>query len=168
MNFSDIIAQKALSRDEIKWKLNLPKRSKILVWIYFNDSALSSEIISGLSILPANFVIFWDLNTSEEHKNISYIKELTSTHYNGLDALLCDCSDTKVERIMEEGVVPIINEKNYLWKILTEFHPGRAEGNAYLYEDNSLWAAYYALIRYLENHKFPYDNRNLVKNVLWV
>jgi hypothetical protein len=25
---------------------------------------------------------------------------------------------------------------------------------------------YYAIIRYLENYKFPYDNRNLVKNVV--
>lgn len=67
---------------------------------------------------------------------------------------------------MQLGVTPLINEKNYLGSILQEFSAGRGEGNAYLYEKGNSWSAYYALVRYLENHKFPYDNRNLVKNVL--
>jgi hypothetical protein len=85
-----------------------------------------------------------------------------------IDAIMCNCEDISLEWVMKKWVVPIVNEKSYLGKILQEFHPGRAEWNAYLYEKDSHWSAYYALVRYLENHKFPYDNRNLIKNVVWL
>jgi hypothetical protein len=125
-------------------------------------------LLVGMSILPANFIIFWNDVKKEEFKNIAYQESHENFDMTWIDAMLCSCDDITLEKIMDLWVVPIVNEKNYLGKILSEFHPGRAEGNAYLYEDNSSWSAYYALVRYLENHKFPYDNRNLVKNVVWV
>jgi glycogen synthase len=42
----------------------------------------------------------------------------------------------------------------------------QSEGNGYIFEKNNKWEIFYALTKYLENYKFPYDNRNLVKNVL--
>lgn len=167
MWIQDILSTKTDARDEVKSKYNLPKRSKVLVGIHAENNKSIAKIISGLSVLPANFVIFgWKENSSEE-KNLAYTSS-EDFNMSSLDALVCDCSDAKIEKLMEAGVVPIVNEKNYLGKILSEFHPGRAEGNAYLYEGDSHWAVYYALVRYLENHKFPYDNRNLVKNVIWL
>lgn len=168
MNFSELTWQKTQARDTNKSTYNFPRRSKILVGIHFTQTKMTQKILSGLAILPANFIIFWDIDKQVDAKNIAYKKSHEDFDMVGIDAMLCDCDDIKLEKIMEIWVVPIVNEKNYLGKILSEFHPGRAEGNAYLYEDDSYWSAYYALIRYLENHKFPYDNRNLVKNVVWV
>lgn len=167
MNFSEVITSKTESRDKIKSKYNLPKRSKILVWIHFTNNKITSKILDGLAILPANFVVFGAKTEEHEGKNIIFQKDLEDIDMNGIDAMLCDCEDMHLGKIMESGVVPIVNENNYLGKILQEFHPWRAEGNAYLYEQGSFWSAYYALTRYLENHKFPYDNRNLVKNIVW-
>lgn len=164
----DIISHKLEARDAFKAMHNLPKRSKILVGIHLHNKVLTSDIANWLNILPANFVVFWKNKWDVEEKNIVFLSSKEDFDLSTLDAIVCNCDDVKIEKAMEVGVVPIVNEKNYLGKILTEFHPGRAEGNAYLYEDTSYWSAYYALIRYLENHKFPYDNRNLVKNVLWV
>jgi hypothetical protein len=49
---------------------------------------------------------------------------------------------------------------------LTEFNASKVEWNAFIFESNALCDIYYAIIRYLENYKFPYDNKALVKNVL--
>jgi hypothetical protein len=42
------------------------------------------------------------------------------------------------------------------------------EGNSYFYDSESKWLVFWAIIRYMENYKFPFDNKNLVKNVLKV
>ena len=168
MSLTEILSQKNDSRDILKTKYNLPKRSKVLVAIHFSEEKLTHKVLKWLSILPANFIVFTEAKEEIEAKNIAFVKDHTSFDMSGIDAILCDCDDIKLEKLMEVWVVPLVNERNYLWKILQEYHPGRAEGNAYLYEKWSHWSAYYALIRYLENHKFPYDNRNLVKNVVWV
>ncbi len=168
MNISELIQAKTELRDEYKSTYSLPRRSKILIGVHFTDSSITNAIIDGLWELPANFIIFGkDINKSDA-KNICYSDDHSKIDMKGIDAMLCNCDDIKLEEIMKLGTVPIINNNNYLWKILQEFHPGRAEGNSYIYENNSYWSAYYALVRYLENHKFPYDNRNLVKNVAWL
>jgi len=168
MGIQDLISSKTEARDELKTKHNLPRRSKILIGIKLWKTSVSKEFISGLSILPANFIVFSEKKIELDEKNIRIQDSESLCDMNGFDAFISECSDIKIEKLMEAGVVPIVNSGNYLWKILSEFHPWRAEGNSYLFESWSHWSAYYALIRYLENHKFPYDNRNLVKNVLWV
>ena len=168
MTASDIMSEKTLIREKIKSKFNLPKRSKTLIALYFSDSDMTQSILSGLDILPANFIIVGGNIDTSEAKNIVHIKKIEEIDMQWIDALVCDCKDISLEKIMSMWVVPIVIEKNYLWKILSEFSAARGEGNAYLYQDFSYWSAYYALVRYLENMKFPYDNRNLVKNVIWV
>ena len=168
MSITELLSQKTEHRDQLKSTYELPKRSKILIAVHFSNEKFSKKILDGLEILPGNFIVFGYKEENSSRKNISFEATHEGFDMTGVDAVLCDCEDIKLEKIMEIGVVPLVNENNYLWKILQEFHPGRAEGNAYLYEKGSYWSAYYALIRYLENHKFPYDNRNLVKNVAWI
>jgi len=168
MNFTEIKANKTLIRDELKNRFNLPKRSKTLIVLNFSKVSVSENLLEGLEFLPANFIVAWIQKENSDLKNTAFIKDLSEIDIAWIDAIVCDCSNTKLENIMENGIVPIVNTWNYLWKILTEFNAGRGEGNSYLYEWESHWSAYYALVRYLENLKFPYDNRNLVKNVLWI
>ena len=168
MNFTELLKNKADVREQLKNKYNLPKRSKILIGVHFSNSKITKKILDGLAILPANFIIFGESWENTNAKNIAFEEEYNTIDMTWIDAILWSCDDVKIETIMETGTVPLVNENSYLGKILVEFHPGRAEWNAYLYDKESYWSAYYALIRYLENHKFPYDNRNLVKNVVWV
>ncbi len=168
MNITDIMSNKSIQRDILKTKYNLPKRTKILVWISFSDDTVTQKLIEGLEILPANFIIFWENKIWKDYKNIAFEKNIENLNFEWIDGVLWQCDSMKLEELMKAWVTPLVNENCYLWKILSEFHPGRAEGNAYIFEKDSSWSAYYALVRYLENHKFPYDNRNLVKNVVWV
>jgi hypothetical protein len=66
----------------------------------------------------------------------------------------------------KNGIIPIIYNSNHISGILTEFNASKVEWNAFIFESNALCDIYYAIIRYLENYKFPYDNKALVKNVL--
>lgn len=168
MTLSEVLAGKTVARDEYKSTYSLPRRSKILIAIHFSENNVTNKILEWLEVLPANFIVFWKNIDKIDSKNISYNDSIVDFNMQWIDALVCNCEDISLESIMKLWVVPIVNNNNYLGKILGEFHPGRAEWNAYLYENNSHWSAYYALIRYLENHKFPYDNRNLVKNVVWL
>lgn len=168
MTLSELLATKTIARDEHKSRYSLPRRSKILIAVHFTDIEMTNNVLKWLEILPANFIVFWKSVEKIEAKNISYSDSHENFNMQWIDAIMCNCSDILLESIMKKWTVPIINENNYLGKILQEFHPGRAEWNAYMYEKDSYWSAYYALIRYLENHKFPYDNRNLVKNVIWM
>ena len=166
MTLSDIFEQKNIARDKIKMQFDLPKRNKSVICILMNDIQDSPLLGAMLEVLPANFLIV--SKNKLTGKNYTSIESLSDIEKLWIDAIMTSCSDISIESYMKLGVVPIINENNYLWKILSEFSAAKGEGNAYLYEDKNFWSAYYALIRYLENMKFPYDNRNLVKNVVWM
>jgi hypothetical protein len=62
--------------------------------------------------------------------------------------------------------VPIVSSNNYLSSLLKEFDAKASSGNAFLYDNMDSYSVFYALIRYLENKKFPYDNKILVKNLV--
>lgn len=168
MDFSELLSEKTRVRDELKNTFHLPKRPKTLVAIYFSDTNMTHALLEWLAALPVNFIVVSSTKFDEIPKNAGQVASLEDLSLLWIDALLCDCKDIRLEHYMKDGIIPIVNEKNYLWKILTEFSAARGEGNAYLYEDNSYWSAYYALVRYLENLTFPYDNRNLIKNVVWM
>lgn len=166
MNISELLHLKEEKRDELKVRFDLPRRSKVLIAVHFTEKNITEELLEGFAVLPANFIVFGTEIKEHAAKNICFQKSHENFDMTGIDAMLGDCNDIKIEKIMQLGVAPLINQQNYLGSILQEFSAGKGEGNAYLYEKGSTWSAYYALIRYLENHKFPYDNRNLVKNVI--
>lgn len=168
MNISELLNKKTELRNFYKDHYGLLKRPKTLIAISCENKKMQKKITKGLSILPANFIILGEVDEKIEAKNIAYEVNQSTFDMIWIDAVIHDGQHMKLEKVMEVGVVPIVSNNNYLGKILTEFHPGRAEGNSYLFEDESPWSAYYAVIRYLENHKFPYDNRNLIKNITWM
>ncbi len=168
MNYSDILQHKTEIRDKLKTKFSFPRRPKVIVLIHLQDDEMRDFLTQWLSVLPVNFIVVWKNTAKTWAKNIAYVSQISKINLDGIDAMICDNESGKIEAYMQRWIVPIVCDKNYLGKILTEFSAARGEGNAYIYETNSKWSAYYALVRYLENHKFPYDNRNLVKNVVWM
>ncbi|MBF0913876.1 hypothetical protein HXK64_02895 [Candidatus Gracilibacteria bacterium] len=80
--------------------------------------------------------------------------------------MICDKEASSLKKYLEKGVTPIISKNNPLKSILKEFDPAKNIGNSFLFESENKWQIFYSLVRYLENYKFPFDNRNLVKNIL--
>ena len=85
---------------------------------------------------------------------------------SGVDFILTDNDFEELKEYLSLWIAPILPTNNYLWSLLAEFDPLKSEWNCYLYEEFNVWSMYYSTVRYLENFKFPYDNRNLVKNIV--
>jgi len=165
MTFRDLLSQKKEIGELIKNELTFPKKHKSNGVIYLRDISLVEELEAGLSELPANFVIVHEEHRQTEHKNIVYVSALKEEYEIGMDFIVCDNERSSLDAYFKKGIVPIVPEKNYMGSLLQEFNPVKNEGNSFFYTNETSWNVFYAIVRYLENHKFPYDNKNLVKNI---
>lgn len=122
-------------------------------------------LLDGLEILSCDFVVKTEKQLQSK-TNVVSTQEVKKDLMMWFDFVLTDNHLNSLQEFFQNGIIPIIPENNHLSSILREFDPLSSEGNSYLYKDENKWSMYYALIRYLENYKFPYDNRNLVKNII--
>lgn len=84
------------------------------------------------------------------------------------DAILVkDWKDISTPHIDKNIIVPIGPEQGSKESGFTEFNPMKFEGNAFLFSSESPYAIFAALVRYLENIKYPGDKRTLLKNISW-
>ena len=67
--------------------------------------------------------------------------------------------------LTENTVVPIVPSQSPYSAKLSEFNPMKFEGNAFLFDKVNQYQMFAALVRYLENIRYPGDKRTLVKNV---
>ncbi len=165
MWLTEILNEKKRQAESIKSKYKLLKKNKILWVIVMDNKELLSELLKWLSILPIDLIIlskeeFW------QYSSMIYMDNLADNTMFWIDFIVCDNCMWKLWDYLKKGIVPIVSKDNYLNNILNEFNPVKSEWNAFFYEENNVWSIFYSIVRYLENHKFPYDNRNLVKNVI--
>ena len=155
------------------------KNFNILKSLYFQESDKKSIwiinlknqehlkfLIDWLKVLPSNFFIIWETFLEETPTNIVFKTSLDKETLSGVDFILTDNDFEELKEYLSLWIAPILPTNNYLWSLLTEFDPLKSEGNSYLYEEFNVWSMFYSTVRYLENFKFPYDNRNLVKNIV--
>jgi len=50
--------------------------------------------------------------------------------------------------------------------IVQSYNPNQESGNGFLYDDNNPWAAFAAVVRAVENFKFPYDWKTLQRSAI--
>lgn len=82
------------------------------------------------------------------------------------DAFITDnWLNTPTNELMQSALVPIGPQEWAREIRLSEFNPMKFEGNAFLFEEKDRYQIFAALIRYLENVKYPGDKRILLKNV---
>ncbi|NDK07774.1 hypothetical protein EOM39_00840 [Candidatus Gracilibacteria bacterium] len=165
MGLTEILNEKKRQAESIKSKYKLLKKNKILGVIVMDNKEILSDLLKGLSVLPIDLIV---LSKEEfgQYNSMVYMDNIADNTLFGVDFIVCDNCMGKLGDYLKKGIVPIVSKNNYLNNILNEFNPVKSEGNAFFYEEDNVWSIFYAIIRYLENHKFPYDNRNLVKNVI--
>ena len=160
-----IFSEKKKYAKAIKEYYHLNTKNKAIGLILLNDESSIDFLLDGLEVLSCDFVIKTKTEFAQK-LNVVASSDIKKDLLLGFDFVV---SDNEVEWLWEYfklWVVPILPSNNHLSGILREFDPLQSEGNSFLYQDANKWSMYYALIRYLENYKFPYDNRNLVKNVV--
>lgn len=133
--------------------------------IIVNNSEDIDFLLDWLEVLSCDFVI----KTEKEIKNkinIINSNKIQNDLLLWFDFVLTDNNTESLKDFFKNAIIPIVPKNNYLSSILHEFDPLNNEWNSFLYDEKNKWSMYYAIIRYLENSKFPYDNRSLVKNII--
>lgn len=169
MNLTTVLAEKKENSLKLKKALGILLKFKPLGLIKLSDDDLSKCLIKGLKTLPTGFVVYskW-VKTEILSKNIVITWELDDSVLSGFDFVVCDNEIKDLDMYIEKGITPIVLRKNTISTNLTEFNPLQNEGNSFFYEELDKWSIFYTIVRYMENFKFPFDNKNLVKNVLKV
>jgi len=167
MNIVSILAEKKENSLKMKKALWILLKFKPLGLIKIKDSELMDELIDWLKTLPAGFVVYKkNANTEILSNNLVITWELDDWVLSGFDFVLCDDEISNIEKFIKKWITPIVSRKNHLNTLLIEFNPLKNEGNSFFYEETNKWNIFYTIVRYMENYKFPFDNKNLVKNVL--
>ena len=164
----NIFSEKGEINTKLKDKYWLLKKNK-LVWIVkLSDKNLIIDLRDALVNLPVWFILEIDWAKSDEKigKNIVATSKVEDTDLSWFDFIICDSKTEYLKKYLDLGIVPIISKNNQLWNILTEYNPAKNEWNSYIYDKENKWDIFYALVRYMENAKFPADNKFLVKNIL--
>ena len=70
--------------------------------------------------------------------------------------------ETELKTAMRYGVVPL----SLPMEGLENYNPNQENGNSFLQKGESYWNVFSNLIRALENFRFPYDWKNIVKTTM--
>lgn len=146
---------------------NFKNKNKPTWLIILNDDQNIDFLLEGLEILSCDFVIKTQKEI-EKKLNIISSKDIKKDLLLWFDFVVWDNDIENLQEYFKSWITPIVPQNNYLSSILKEFDPISSEWNSFVYTNNNKWSIYYAIIRYLENYKFPYDNRNLIKNITWL
>ena len=152
---------------KLKEKYWFLKKEKAIWLVKLSNKNLIIELRDAFLDLPVAFIIEMEnIETEKLWKNIVATSKVPESYLVWLDFVICDKDISSLKKYLENCITPIISQNNPLKSILKEFNPIKNEWNSFIYENENKWSIFYSLVRYLENYKFPFDNKNLVKNVL--
>ncbi len=164
MTFANLIKAKKGSSVQLVEKYSFPKTNKAIGLVKIWNPKVLKKLIKWFQDLQVNFIIITDEKYSTDAKNIAFTSD-ESFIDAGLDFVICDTGTDCINKCFEHGIAPIIVKDSNVSSLLSEFNPMKSEWNAYLYDTVNEWSIFATLIRYLENYKFTFDNKNLVKNI---
>ena len=174
------LENKTVFQEELGW-IPEPKQPVICIPTGITDAlggALLEQVLPGLMQLPISIVIrgrgskkygelFTKLSSGAAHR-ISIIPD-DETHVrkmlagSDISLFFADHDDDEMlENCLRYGTVPVSLQKD----ILDNYNPVQESGNAFVYESESPWLCYGALVRALETFKFPYDWRTIQRHAI--
>lgn len=167
MDLNLLLKEKKEKNILIKKRFWLLQKNKALWLIKITNKALLKELRDWLVSLPVSFIIEIDwVETDKLWENIVATWKLNENDLIAFDFVICDDNTVEINKYLEYWITPIISNDSHMKTIFKEFNPLKNEWNSFKYEKLDKWSIFYTLVRYLENYKFPFDNKNLVKNVL--
>lgn len=162
---TEVLKTKKQAKQKIKDIYKFSNKNKFFAIIKLSNEENHDNLIEWLKTLPANFVIQTDKDI-ESSNNVIFTKEISENAILGFDFALVDNNFENTNFYNQSWIVTLIPSNYYLKTIFTEFDPVNVTGNTFFYEENNCWSMFYAIVRFLENSKFTFDYKNLVKNVL--
>lgn len=135
-------------RAALQRSYSLAKSTRALVILFLSDETIRTF-----------------LKEAGESIDVVFLED-SSENREGADAFITDNWNlVPLEELVSAIVVPIWPKEDSSEKNLHEFNPMKFEGNAFLFDKNDKFQVFAALIRYLENVKYPGDKRTLLKNL---
>ena len=163
MNLSELSREKKKYGELIRSEYDFPKNNKCIWLIKIADKEILKKLVKWLQFLPANFIVISGEVFDKAPKNVVFVEDIL-TYEIWADFVVWD-DEESLERYFKAWITPIFYQKSPLSSLLSEFNPMKNEWNSFLYESSNAWSIFYTIVKYLENYKFPFDNKNLVKNV---
>jgi hypothetical protein len=130
--------------------LGLAKTVRAIVLSYIQDKEIEGFMIIACDAIWVKLLTSSDALSTEWAD--AYITDILDDH-------------VPVATLIENAVVPIIPTQSSYSARFSEFNPMKFEGNAFLFDPANQFQMFAALVRYLENVRYPGDKRTLVKNV---
>lgn len=170
---------KAALQEELRW---VPDSKQALVCLSAGMSEelggeLLEKLLPGLMELPINLVIrgrgskkygelFTKLCKSAPHRvailpdNEDNVRKILA----GCDiSLFLSVSDAEsIDNALRYGTVPVCLP----CESLENYNPVQESGNAFVYEEATVWQCFASLVRALETFKFPYDWRTVQRHAI--
>jgi hypothetical protein len=102
----------------------------------------------------------------KQYKNFEFLENTTQNKERILeksDVLFFPGNPNKkcLQQVLQKGVVPVLPEGNQL----KNFNPQNESGESFTFQESNFWSMISALSRAFENHKFPYDWKNIQQNL---
>lgn len=166
MNISELLEEKRKNNSLLRQNYFSQSKTKAIWAIFISDEKIIKALIPWLEVLQTSFLIISDKNLETSSKNVAVVKKIPKDLEIWLDFIVTDNNTDNLKEFIHNWVCPIVQANNYLLAILEEFNPLKVSGNSFVFKNDNEWDIFYAIVRYLENFKFPYDNRNLIKNLL--
>ncbi len=158
-----ILKKKRTDKENLLLNYNFKNKNYPLWLIILEDNLINNKLIDTLSILPSNFLICTHKKL-EEIENVKLLNIWIDSFW--FDFLVNDNYEDNFINFLRKWIIPIVLEKHYISSLLKEFNAKNIEWNAFIFSNSNIFEIFYAIIRFLENYKFPYDHKALVKNVL--
>lgn len=167
MEINRILKEKKEKKLQIVRKYWLLQKNKCLWLVKLTDKNLIKNLRDWFLALPTWIIleIPWVKN-EKIWKNIIATSQIEENDLIWFDFIISDQWIEYLNKYLEKWITPIINNNSGVSAIFQEFNPVKNTWNAYIYDDLNKWSIFYSLVKYLENFKFPYDNKNLVNNIL--
>lgn len=170
---------KTALQEELKW-IPEPKQPMVCLPSGITDDLggeLLEKMLPGLLELPVGIVIrgrgskkygelFTKLSKESGHRIAILPDDEDSMRkmLAGCDiALFFSTKDTEsLENALRYGVIPVSLPSAEL----DNYNPVQESGNAFVYEQATMWQSFASLVRALETFKFPYDWRTIQRHAI--
>lgn len=164
MSLSKLLDEKRKASRLIKDKYGFLIKIKPVWFINLADEEKVKALTPALEVLPCNFVIAAEGDS--EAKNIAFDNNITADFEIWFDFVVWDENFEDYKNLFSKWVAPILPQDCSKLESLEEFNPLDTSWVCYKYMGETHYHIFYTLVKYLENYKFPYDNRNLIKNII--
>lgn len=157
-------------RELLKLDNTLPIVGVIVSGFNKKQLKLLEQIVEASGALPLQLVLIGadkELIVAKSSKVKKLVSLPANVHlfFGAADVLVlpAQSNDALVAACFRYGLVPVVQDDQTL---VRDYDPVSEEGNAFSYQQNTIWSIFAALIRALETHRLSYDWQRIQRNGL--